>query len=321
MKNIICISMVLMLVLLVAPLISLKSEDKTTDTKPEKQAVSAAVYTAEKIKSKDFKVLMSDSGEVVKMSGEDYIFGVVAAEMPALYEEEALKAQAVAAYSFAIRRRSENKDKQYDISTDHTKDQAYISEQAATEKWGENAGVYIEKIRNAVKAVAGKTVNYKGEVALTLYHAISSGKTESAKAVWGGDIKYLCSVDSISDKLSPDYLSVVEATADELAQKLGEKYSFSSSGNDIKITEQTDVGSVKKLKICGKEISAEELREKLGLRSVNFTVDFKEGKYVFNVKGYGHGVGMSQYGANYMAKQGADYIEILKHYYKGVTVG
>lgn len=315
MKNTICIALVLMLVLLVAPLFSLKAEQKTI----KKESVTA-VYTAAKVKTEEFKVLLGDSGEVVKMPSEDYVFGVVAAEMPALYEAEALKAQAVAAYSFAIRRKAENKDKEYDISTDPKVDQAYISKEAATEKWGENAPIYIDKISAAVKAVSGKTVNYKGEVALTLYHAISSGKTENAKAVWGGDIKYLCSVDSISDKLSPDYLSTLELTSDELANKLGGEYNFSSSSSDIKITEQTDIGTVKKIKICGKEISGNEIREKLNLRSTNFTVDYKDGKYIFSVKGYGHGVGMSQYGANYMAKQGADYIEILKHYYKGVTI-
>ena len=316
MKNTVYIALSLTFILLVLPLISLSADKKEMPAKK-----TAAVYTAAKIKTEDFALLISETDEVIKISAEDYIFGVVAAEMPALYEEEALKAQAVAAYSFAVRRKSENRDKDYDISTDSRTDQAYISESAAAEKWGENAEIYKSKIRNAVKSVLGETVNYKGEVALTLYHAISSGKTESAQAVWGGDIKYLCSVDSVFDKLSPDYLSTVELNGDELSKKLGGEFNFSSSAQDIKISEQTDIGTVKSLKICGKDFSGDDLREKLNLRSANFTVDYKDGKYVFCVKGYGHGVGMSQYGANYMAKQGADYIEILEHYYKGATVG
>ncbi|MBE6733188.1 MAG: stage II sporulation protein D [Ruminococcaceae bacterium] len=316
MKNTIYTALALVLILLVAPLISMSADGKVV--KVEEKAT--AVYAQAKIKTETFNLLLADTKEVIKISAEDYVFGVVAAEMPALYETEALKAQAVAAYSFAVRRKAENKDREYDISTDPNVDQAYISKEAAAEKWGENAAAYTDKILGAVKAVSGKTVNYKGEVALTLYHAISSGKTENAKAVWGGDIKYLVSVDSVSDKLSPDYFSSLELTGDELNEKLDTSLEFSGNAEDIKVTEQTEIGTVKKIKICKKEISVNTLREKLGLRSTNFTVNYKDGKYIFNVKGYGHGVGMSQYGANYMAKQGADYIEILEHYYKGAKV-
>ena len=312
MKKIFCMMLIFSVMMLTLPLLSVKNQ--TDDTAIQ----TVAKITDKKIKKSDsFKVLLADGKTIEKISCEDYIFGVVAAEMPALYETEALKAQAVAAYSFAIRRKAQNSDKDYDISADSTKDQSYISREEVREKWGESANEYEEKIQTAVKSVLKKTVNYKGEIAMTPYHAISSGKTEKAEAVWGGEFPYLTSADSVCDKLSPNYLSEVSFSFDEIKNLLGNEYDFSSG--DIK-TDKTDVGTVKSLSVSGKEISGEDIREKLSLRSANFTVITEENTVIFEVKGYGHGVGMSQYGADYMAKQGADYIEILKHYYKGVTV-
>lgn len=314
MKKIICTALIFSVVLLVLPLLSVKY-------KPENTAIqtSAKVVKGEKKakKAESFRVLLADGKTVEKISCEDYIFGVVAAEMPALYEVEAIKAQAVAAYSFACRRKAQNTYEGYDISADPKKDQSYISLEDVRAKWGQSADQYEEKIRSAIKSVLGKTVNYKGQIALTPYHAISSGKTESAENIWGSEYKYLTSVDSVCDKLSPNYLSVASFSFDEIKNLLGGEFDFSSG--DIKC-EKTDVGTVKNLTVSGAQISGQELREKLSLRSANFTVKTEENTVIFEVKGYGHGVGMSQYGADYMAKQGADYIEILKHYYKGVTV-
>ena len=317
MKNSIFTSIILAVLLLIFPLFAL-STGKGAD---EDNVALKPVYKKENIKSESFKVLNFENGKINEMSAEDYITGVVAAEMPALYETEALKAQAVAAYSFALRRRAENKDKDYDITTNPAIDQSFIGDELLREKWGDKAEEYEEKIRSAVKAVAGQTVNYKGEVALTLYHAVSSGKTESSKEVWGGSYDYLVGVDSVWDKLSPNYLSSVSLTLQEFKKSLGEEYSLVKSDSDIKILSKSKNGSVKKLSICGKEISGEELRGKLKLKSLCFTYKIKEEKIEFTVMGYGHGVGMSQFGADYMAKQGADYKEILKHYYKGVSVG
>lgn len=307
-------ALVFSVLLITLPLLSVKTASDSVAV----QTVAKLQGNSENDKNTDsFKVLLQDGKTVEELSAEDYIFGVVAAEMPALYETEALKAQAVAAYTFACRRKAQNKGKKYDITADSTVDQSYISLEGAKLKWGENSAEYEEKIRSAIKSVAGKMVYYKGDIALTLYHAISSGKTENAKDIWGGNYKYLCSADSLCDKLSPNYLSCASFSFDEIKNLLGDNFDF-SKGN-IKY-DRTDVGTVKTLTVGTEEISGEEVRGKLSLRSANFTVKTEENTVVFEVKGYGHGVGMSQYGADYMAKQGADYVEILKHYYKGVAV-
>lgn len=314
MQKIFFTALIFSVLLITLPLLAVK---KAPDKTAIKTAAAVSAKTENNKNTESFRLLLSDGKTVETLSCEDYIFGVVAAEMPALYETEALKAQAVAAYTFAIRRKAQNRDKEYDISADSKVDQSYISLEAAKTKWGENAEEYEEKIRSAVKSVAGKAVYYKGDVALTVYHAVSSGKTENAKDIWGGNYKYLCTADSVCDKLSPNYLSYHSFSFDELKNLLGDNFDF-SKGN-IKY-DKTDVGTVKTLTVAKEEISGEEVREKLSLRSANFTLKTEENTVVFEVKGYGHGVGMSQYGADYMAKQGADYIEILKHYYKGVTV-
>lgn len=313
MRKIIYTAIIFVALLLVLPLCAvgrnLKQNTVQTNTYTDGVYIKAE-------KADSFRVLIDGSEKIEVLSAEDYIFGVVAAEMPALYESEALKAQAVAAYSFACIRRAQNQELEYDITTDATLDQSYISMEALKLKWGDSFDEYQEKLRNAVKSVSGKTVKYKGEIALTLYHAISSGKTENSFDIWGGEYEYLTSVDSVWDKLSPNYLSSQTFTFDELKQKLGE-YNFSS--NNIK-AEKSSVGTVKNLKVDDKEIAGEALREKLNLRSANFTVKVDSAGVTFETYGYGHGVGLSQYGADYMAKQGASYAEILKYYYKNVTI-
>ena len=314
MKKICYTAILLCALLLILPLAAVGKSQNILHTKDNN---TKAVYSEEKIKSDSFRVYIAESEKIETMSSEDYIFGVVAAEMPALYESEALKAQAVAAYSFACRRRAQNSDREYDISTDPTLDQSFISETAALEKWGDNGEKYKDKIHSAVKSVLGQTVNYNGEVALALYHAVSSGKTESSKEIWGGEYEYLSSVDSVWDKLSPNYLSDSTLSLEELNTKLGGGLDFSK--REIKLT-ASKIGTVKSLNICGKEIQGDDFREKLSLRSSNFTVTIKDNTVSIAVKGYGHGVGMSQFGADYMAKQGSNYKEILMHYYKGATV-
>ena len=175
---------------------------------------------------KMLRVLRRESGEVEEMSVEDYLFSVVAAEMPALYETEALKAQTVAAYTYAMRK-AEASDKDYDITDDSSVDQAFTSRDKAREKWGENADTYEEKIRSAVKSVLYETVTYNGKLILAAYHAISSGKTENAADIWGGQYSYLVSVESAGDKLSPNYLSIVTFTEEEFKEKLSDLVSLS----------------------------------------------------------------------------------------------
>lgn len=260
-----------------------------------------------------FKLLFHETGEIKEINATDYIVGVVAAEMPALYEEEALKAQAVAAYTFSCYRR-DTSGEEYHVSTDPATCQAYLTTTQLKEKWGDGYDEYYNKILNCVNAVEGEILCYGGGTALTLYHAISSGKTNDCADVWGKDLPYLKSVDSIGDKLNKDYISTAAFTAADLSAKLG------VSGNGFQEIKKSGSGLVKSANFGSKTFSGAEIQKALGLRSAAFDIAQSGENYTFTVYGYGHGVGMSQSGADYMAKQGATYREILAHYYKGAKI-
>lgn len=319
MKKTVCVVGVLLAAMLLVPLSAMKR-----DPSPKTAAASKTVINIPKAKdavSDSFRVLDSDGGTVTEMKCDDYIFGVVAAEMPALYDDEALKAQSVAAYTYACYKRAENAEKSYDISTDHTVDQSYISESAVRERWGDKADEYAEKIKKAIEETSGYMITFKGSPILSVYHAISTGKTESAKNVWGGNYSYLKAVDSSGDLLSENYTSTVSLTADEVSSKLSEICEVSGDeGSYFGKSEKTESGNVKEISVCGKTVSGARIRSLFGLRSNSFDVKYEDGKFNFTVRGYGHGVGMSQYGADYMAKQGSDFKEILTHYYTDCAV-
>lgn len=316
MKKIFCCSLLVLASILVLPLGVMK--------KPETDAATpAAAITPQKEPDTPevFRILDKDAKTVTEMAAKDYIFGVLAAEMPALYDEEALKAQAVAAYTFACYRRAENADKDYDITTDFTSDQSFITEQKAREKWGEKAEEYCKKLKNAVGEVEGLAVTYDGKPILAVYHALSSGKTEEGKNVWGGDYPYLKSVASPCDTLAPDYISKAVFSAEELKSRLSGKCALSGEPSGwFGKAERTPSGTVTSIAAGGSTLSGSEIRAALSLRSSNFEVSYKDGEFTFTVYGYGHGVGMSQYGADYMAKQGSSFKEILLHYYSGCKV-
>lgn len=274
------------------------------------------------VSGETFTVKLTEKNKTVKLSAYEYICGVVGAEVPAEYELETLKAQAVAAYTFALKRKQANKSKKYDITDSISTDQAFISDSDAKKEWGSNYDKYKEKIGSAVKAVLGQRLTYNGELILSVYHDISSGRTESAANVWGGDYPYLVSVESAGDVLSPDYLSEVTVTAEGLKAALTSfKITFSEDADTwLGEKKTTDTGTVLSVPICGVTVSGSELRSALGLRSANFDVAFSDGAFTFSVRGNGHGVGMSQYGAQFMALQGSSYTEILKWYYKGCEI-
>ena len=266
-----------------------------------------------------FKVLKDD--KVLELSAKDYVFGVVAAEMPALYEVEALKAQAVAAYTFACYRKTENKNTKYDITADAETAQCFITRQEAASRWGEKAEEYSKKIDDCIAAVQNEILTYENAPIFAAYHAISAGNTNSCCDVWGKDVPYLKSVASEGDKLADGYLSELKFTADEIAEKLS---SITTASGEIQNyftnINATDTGYVKEINFCGKKVTGSQISKLLGLRSGNFTVTYNEGVFNFTTKGYGHGVGMSQTGADYMAKQGCTYKEILQHYYSGAIL-
>lgn len=318
MKKILCSGLIILSAMFIFPLLG-----ATTEQKP---AVSAATKlftskTDKQEKGDTFRICDMQTDTVSVLTADEYIFGVVAAEMPALYEPEALKAQAVAAYTLACRRRADNKDKSYDLTTDYAVDQSYISKADAEKRWGDKAKEYSKKIKDAVADVKNLIVTYEGEPITAVYHAISSGKTEDSRDIWGGSLSFLKPVASPGDKLSPDYISEVKVSAEELQKKLGDECKLSGEpAAYFGEPKRTDSGSVLTVPVCGTDINGAKVRSIFDLRSLNFSVKYADGSFTFTVRGYGHGVGMSQYGANYMAKQGSDFKEILTYYYTGCKV-
>lgn len=298
----------------VMPLICLSADTKTSQSGENSQNT----YDDIADKTKQVRVLDKNSGNVTEIDLDEYLFGVVAAEMPASYNEEALKAQAIASYTYMLFRANERSGEKYDVVDDSSTDQAFITRKEAREKWGDNYDKYANKIDAVIKAVSGYVmVDEKDMPILAAYHNISAGRTESAKTVWGSEYSYLQPVDSLGDLTAKQYLSEASFTPEEIAQKLTLPENDGSPSLWIGEIKTSDSGTVTEISFCEKTFTGGEIRSLLGLRSSVFTVNFDEGKFNFRVQGHGHNVGMSQYGANYLAEQGYTYIEILSWYYTG----
>lgn len=257
-----------------------------------------------------------------------YLKEVVAAEMPAEFEKEALKAQAVAARTYLVNRiKADNEQakevhKGAQICTDSTHCKAWMSEEERKKSWGEEkAEEYWQKISEAVEETSGMIITYNSEPISAVFHSTSSGFTENAKDVWGGDVPYLVSVESKGEEISPRYRSECVLTVDEFKQKAEENISGTdwSKGLFADI-ERSEAGGIKTVCIGGVCIKGSLFRNIFELLSTNVNVTEEDGKVYMEVTGFGHGVGMSQYGANYLAAQGADFETILKTYYTGVKI-
>ena len=268
-----------------------------------------------------------DGETVLEMDLGEYLVGVVRAEMPASFQPEALKAQAVAARTYTLYklRTGGNHGDTADICTDSTCCQAYLAEGQARTNWGEDADVNEKKVEAAVAETDGQVILYGGMPILAVFHSSSAGLTRAAGEVWLNDLPYLQAVPSPepSDAI-PNYYSRVEFTAEEFRQRILAAFPEAELSGGVEswlgYAAVDSAGSVATLSVGGVKVKGSGLRSALGLRSACFTWEAQDGKLVFFVTGYGHGVGMSQYGANAMAEQGADYREILTHYYTGVTV-
>ena len=268
-----------------------------------------------------------DGDEVREMTVGEYLVGVVRAEMPASFEEEALKAQAVAArtYTYYKIQTGGNHGDTADICTDSTCCQAYIGEEQARSTWGAEADENESKIEAAVRDTDGQVILCGGVPILAVFHSSSAGMTRAAGQVWLNDLPYLQSVTSPEQGNSiPNYYSRTEFTQEQFREKVlaaEPEADLSGPAETWLQNAVTDTaGSVSTVDVGGVTVKGSTLRSILGLRSACFEWEVQDGKLVFFVTGYGHGVGMSQYGAQQMAKDGADYLEILTHYYTGVTV-
>lgn len=274
------------------------------------------------------KLLHKDENKIEEIDLEEYLYGVVSAEMPASFEEEALKAQAVVARTYTIYKivNNDGKHGEADICDDSTCCQAWISEQDRKDRWDEDEKEENwNKIVNAVNSTQGKIVTYNGEPINAFFHSNSGGTTEAPIEVWGGSgYPYLQSVATAGEDAYSQYSSEAEFTEAEFEEKIKELHSdFEIDFDDencIKIEEYTEGNRVKTIKIGNLELSGVEVRNIFGLRSANFTVTIEDNKIKFEVIGYGHGVGMSQTGADSLAKEGKTYEEIIHHYYTGVEI-
>lgn len=317
---------VVAIIMLLAPLASISFEKETAENVTESSSAAKKTEKTDNPSDDTISVFMTADSETEVMDMRDYIIGAVSAEVPASYHKEAIKAQALAAVTFAEYRKKNGSNENIggaDISDDSSVHQGYMTKAQMQEKWGDAFDAYYQKISDAVDEVLDKIIIYDGEPIMAAYHAISSGKTESAANVWGEDVAYLQTVDSRWDKDSSRYSSEVIYSASEL-RKLLENVSgadFRSDESDwIKIKSTSDAGTVLEAEVCGVEMTGMEMRKLLSLRSPVFETEYTDGDFVFTVSGYGHGVGMSQNGADSMAQEGYTYDEIIAHYYPGAVI-
>ncbi len=276
---------------------------------------------------KTIKLLHKESGEVEEKPLDEYIAEVVSAEIPANYDVEAIKAQSVSARTYTIYKIIHGlKHENADICDDYACCQAWISKDDRLSKWKEGERIdNWNKIVEAVNSTIREVATYDGQIINAFFHSNSGGVTETASNVWGGeDFPYLKSVETSGEDAYTQYSSEVSLTEEELLNKLKAEYSdieidFANE-ESIKIIDYTESNRVKTVKFGNKEISGVEARRILGLKSTNFNITKNDGKIIFSVVGNGHGVGLSQTGADALAKQGFNYQEILKHFYTGIEI-
>lgn len=278
------------------------------------------------------KVFRVETGELVEMALKDYLVGVVAAEMPAEFAEEALKAQAVAARTFVLRRlkvyggQGCDEHPGADICTDPSHCQGWLSVEEQQEKWGlVNYPRLRDKIAGAVDFTAGLVITHGGELIDAPYHSTCGGHTEDAAKVWGQEIPYLQGVACPYDFASPRFEEEISYPLPEVASRLDTEVALAAAGGlgggvDMAVVAKSGSGRILTLRAGGKEFTGVEVRERLGLKSTNFQWRLEGENLIFKTIGYGHGVGLCQYGANGMAQEGHTFREILQYYYTGVDI-
>jgi len=275
------------------------------------------------IHSIEISVYRTNTDKVEKVPLEEYVVGVVASEMNPNFDIEALKAQALAARTFLIRHMlsetetKKNSTNNADITDSNRTDQVYKNKVELQALWGDKFNEYYQKIQSAVLDTQGQILIYKQKPIDASFFSTSNGYTENSEDYWNLTLPYLRSVSSPWDKDAPKYFSKVTIPLNQFEEALGIKVS------DSKIDDKsirTKGNRVKEIQINGKRYTGREMREKFNLNSSDFTIKKVKNNIEFTTKGYGHGVGMSQYGANGMAKEGSTYIEILNYYYQGVQI-
>lgn len=323
MRKIIIYIFILVILCFAIPSIFVKSfkiEQAVAEEKTDSSSISQYNY-----KEYDTILLLhKKTNEVENIKLDEYLYGVVAAEMPVNYEMEALKAQAIVARTYTIYKLVTNsrKHENADICDDSSCCQAWISKEDRFARWDENMQEENwRKITDAVNSTAGKIITYNNQPINAFFHSNSGGRTEIPINVWGGNsYPYLQIVETSGEENYNQYYSEIEISNQELIDKLSEKYNNIEFNNDIQILEYTDSGRVKTIKIGNLNLSGVEVRTIFGLKSTNFKVEVKDNKVKFYVIGYGHGVGLSQTGSDSLAKKGKNCEDIIKHFYQGVEI-
>ena len=307
MKKMLLITVVLIIIPFFVVKISNKDLKKYTESEIKLDFVSNRIVRVKRV----------NKNRIDNVRLEEYVVGAVGGEMPVSFSLEALKAQAVASRSYVLKKQENNKDGTYDV-VDTTSNQVYLDDDDLKEKWKDSYVSYINKVREAVNETSMEYLEYNGEIANTMFFSTSNGYTEDSQVVFSEDIPYLKSVDSKWDEsISSSFNYEVEMSLDDFYKKLDLNYDKNLS---IVLLDRSGSGRIISLKINGKLFTGREVYNKLKIRSTDFAIIQEGEKVKIKTKGFGHGVGMSQYGAFGMAKNGYKYNEILAHYYKGTNL-
>ncbi len=307
MKKMLLITVVLIIIPFFVVKISNKDLKKYTESEIKLDFVSNRIVRVKRV----------NKNRIDNVRLEEYVVGAVGGEMPVSFSLEALKAQAVASRSYVLKKQENNKDGTYDV-VDTTSNQVYLDDDDLKEKWKDSYVSYINKVREAVNETSMEYLEYNGEIANTMFFSTSNGYTEDSQVVFSEDIPYLKSVDSKWDEsISSSFNYEVEMSLDDFYKKLDLNYDKNLS---IVLLDRSSSGRIISLKINGKLFTGREVYNKLKIRSTDFAIIQEGEKVKIKTKGFGHGVGMSQYGAFGMAKNGYKYNEILAHYYKGTNL-
>lgn len=290
------------------------------------------VEVGERFEIGEFKILNTATGQVENIPVRDYVRGAVAAELPASFHSEAMKAQAVAAHTYALynallhRETPDPALKGADFAADPDHLKGFAREEDIKATYGSMADEYWSKITDAADSVMSYILVYEDEPIMAVYHSCSVGTTEAAENVWQASVPYLLPVESEGDLLSPAVRESAQFTTEEMRQKLAAALDGLELGGNpalwLSPVKYSDSGYILQMKVGNQTVSGREIRSALGLRSSSFEVDYDSAAGIFTVDtlGYGHGVGLSQYGADYMARQGSSFEEILTHYYTGAQL-
>ena len=271
-----------------------------------------------------FRIQDASTGQVLELSRREYLLGAVAAEMPVSWPDEALKAQAVASHSYILYCRDHAAPESTAwLTADPARRQGCLTDPVLHSYWGTAYEANYARLAALVDEVADTVLLYDGAPACTSYFAISNGRTEASENIWGSALPYLVSVDSSTDLAADHYEYTLTLSAQQAAQQLaalGITADLSAPAQWFGTPDYTAAGYIAALPVCGQRVTGTALRQALGLRSTCFTVQYQSGNFSFTTKGYGHGVGLSQWGAKALAEQGQCFDAILAHYYPGTTL-